>query len=139
MDSLFEKQTELFFDDSGKLCGIVIAEDFGNSYSLLSIKAPDVIQVMLDFLLQAPSFEKPYRIVVPEKDLQQTEILVPELSILLLNERGEPVSTCMGYWDRENRLMEVELVRLLLGWAEELVSHRYHLRCEIQCDTVQHS
>ena len=51
-------------------------------------------------------FEKPYRIVVPEKDLQQTEILVPELSILLLNESGEPVSTCMGYWDRENRLME---------------------------------
>lgn len=188
MDCLFEKQAGLFFDGSGKLCGIVITEDFGNSYSLLSIKDPDVIQFMLDFLLQAPSFEKPCRIVVPEKDLQQTEILerngfvfagdadvtytygagdlalrpaalpngytmtsqqeykdkekaerlrffafnpesvfddvmdyayryarknpilVPELSILLLNESGEPVSTCMGYWDRENRLMEVEVV-----------------------------
>lgn len=39
----------------------------------------------------------------------------------------------------QGRGIGTELVRLLLGWPEELVSHRYHPRCEIQCDTVQHS
>ena len=37
-------------------------------------------------------------------------ILRPELSIILLNEEGEPISTCMGYWDEKNRFMEVEVV-----------------------------
>ena len=28
IDSLFEKQSELFFDDSNELCGIIITENF---------------------------------------------------------------------------------------------------------------
>ena len=27
-----------------------------------------------------------------------------------MNEKGEPVSTCMGLWDKQNQFMEVEVV-----------------------------
>lgn len=35
---------------------------------------------------------------------------VPELGILILNEKGEPVSGCIGLWDKHNQFMEVEVV-----------------------------
>ncbi|MGN0477804.1 MAG: hypothetical protein ACI4GO_00070, partial [Hominenteromicrobium sp.] len=185
-DCLFEKQAELFFDDSDQLCGIVITENFGSSYYLLSFKDQALLQAMADFVLRDEKHEKPYVITVPVRDqvqrdvlekaglvrfgdadvtytypacdvavpavtlpcgfaltsqkeyldadqaerlrfyafnpdsvydavidraykyARQNPILVPELSILLLNERGEPVSTCMGLWDKENQFMEVE-------------------------------
>ena len=44
------------------------------------------------------------------KYARKNPILVPELSILLLNEKGEPVSTCTGLWDKHNQFMEVEVV-----------------------------
>ena len=44
------------------------------------------------------------------KYARKNPILVPQLSIVLLNEKGEPVSTCMGLWDKQNQFMEVEVV-----------------------------
>ncbi len=187
-DALFEKQAELFFDASNVLCGVIITENFGGSYYLLSTKDRDLIQSMVEFLLGNERFNKPYDITVPENDICQIDmlekngfvntgdadvtysyqsedialpnlsipgnftitsqkeyldetkaellrfyafnpdgvydeiidhaykyarnnpILTPELSILLLNENGEPVSTCTGLLDKRNHTMEVEVV-----------------------------
>lgn len=188
IDSLFEKQAELFFDGSDQLCGIIITEDFGGSYYILSEKDRDLIQSMVDFLLQENNSFGPFVITVPvndecQKDVlekngfvhagdadvtytyhvpdivkpdiklpdgfvlisqkeypneeeaellrfyafhpkgiydetidraykyaRENPILSPELSILILNENGKPVSTCMGLWDKYNQFMEVEVV-----------------------------
>lgn len=195
MECLFEKQAELFFDDAGKLCGMVITENFGGSYYLLSERERELVQSMVGFLLRKP--EAAYEITVPAEDslqravlekagfirsgdadvtytyyssdivipnitipcdfvlasqkeyldadqaerlrffafnpdgvyddmidraykfARQNPILVPELSIVLLNESGEPVSTCMGYWDQKNRMMEVEVVATKKGYENK--------------------
>jgi GNAT superfamily N-acetyltransferase len=187
-DSLFEKQAELFFDDSNVLCGIIITENFGENYYILSKKDKDLLQSMIDFLLESERFNKQYVITVPVDDICQVEILerngfvltgdadityrynsvditlpyisipddftitsqkeyldetkaellrfyafnpdgiyddvidhaykyarknpilTPDLSLLLLNEHGEPISTCMGLLDEKNQTMEVEVV-----------------------------
>lgn len=187
-DSLFEKQAELFFDDTNVLCGIVITENFGGRYFILSKKDKELIQSIIDFLLEGERFHKQYVITIPVDDTCQIEILerngfihtgdadvtykyksedivlpnisipngfaitsqkeyldetkaellrfyafnpdgiydetidhafkygrnnpiiIPELSMLLLNENGEPISTCMGLLDKENQTMEVEVV-----------------------------
>ena len=187
-DSLFEKQAELFFDSVGELCGILITENFGDNYYILSKKDKELIQSMIDFLLQDDNSTKSRIITVPEEDecqkailekngfvysgdadvtytylcsdialpnillpdqfvltsqqeypdeekaellrfyafnpnslydetydlaykyARKNPILVPQLSIILLNEKGEPVSTCMGLWDKQNQFMEVEVV-----------------------------
>lgn len=188
-DSLFEKQAELYFNDSDALCGIIITENFGDSYYILSMKDRDLLCSMVDFLSEGGNFDnKPYIVTVPENDDFQKEvleekgfvysedadwtyvyqstditeanielpasftitaedvypdrekvellryyafnpdgiyndtidfaykyarknpILVAELSIVLLNEKGEPVSACMGLWDKDNQSMEVEVV-----------------------------
>ncbi len=188
IDSLFEKQSELFFDDLNKLCGIIITENFGESYYILSKKDIELLQAMTDFLIECGNFNKSCTITVPVNDEYQKDvferngficsgdadvtytyntedieipkriipngfvltsqreyldeekaellrfyafnpnaiydetldyaykyartnpILVPELCILLLNEFGEPVSTCMGLLDNSNQLMEIEVV-----------------------------
>lgn len=187
-DSLFEKQAELFFNDSNDLCGMIVTENFGGSYYLLSKKDRDLLQSMIDFLLKSERFNKPYVITLPMNDKSQLDmlekngfviasnadvtyrynskaitlpdisvpneftitsqkeyldetkaellrfyafntdgvyddiidhafkyarnnpILTPELSLLLLNENGEPISTCMGLLDKKNQTMEVEVV-----------------------------
>ncbi len=188
IDSLFEKQVELFFDDSNALCGIIITENFGGSYYLLSKKDQDLLQSMINFLIECERFNRPYVITIPVDDICQIDmlerngfvytgdadvtyrynsedivlpnilipngfaitsqkeyldeskaellrfyafnpdgiydeiidhaykyarnnpILIPELSMLLLNEDGEPISTCMGLLDKQNQTMEVEVV-----------------------------
>lgn len=188
IDSYFEKQAELFSDSTGKLSGIVITENFGNSYYLLSVKNRELIYSMIDFLLAGGNFNQSCVITVPENDEDQrtvlekkgfvycndadctytynlsdivthrielpkgfsmssqkeylnqeaaellryyafnpegiyddvldhaykyarkNPILIPELSILLLNEKDEPVSTCMGLYDADNQFMEIETV-----------------------------
>jgi len=186
---LFEKQAELFFDDSNVLCGITITENFGENYYLLSNKDRDLLQSMIDFLLDSERFNKSYVITVPVNDICQVEvlerngfvitgdadvtyrynseditlpdisipneftitsqkeyldetkaellrfyafnpdgiyddiidhaykyarnnpILTPDLSLLLLNENGEPVSTCMGLLDKKIRLWKWKLLQ----------------------------
>ena len=54
-------------------------------------------------------------------------ILIPELSMLLLNQKGEPISTCMGLLDKKNQTMEVEVVAtnaeyLNRGFAKIMIS-----------------
>lgn len=188
VDSLFEKQAELFFNNAGGLDGIVITEDFGNSYYLLSIKNKELLSSMFDFLSKGGNFKKSCVITVPENDecqriilesknfllcndadqtyiynlsdivirnvelpngfvitsqneylnkdavellryyafnpggvydsivdyaykyARKNPILDPELSILMLNEKGEPVATCTGLWDKQNQIMEIETV-----------------------------
>jgi hypothetical protein len=188
IDSLFEKQSELFFDDFYELCGIIITENFGESYYILSKKDKELLQSMTDFLLEGGNFNNSYAITVPVNDEYQKEvlerngficsgdadvtctynlgdivipnivipnefvltsqreyldeekaellrfyafnpngiydeildnaykyarknpILVPELCILLLNENGEPISTCTGLLDKNNQFIEVEVV-----------------------------
>lgn len=188
IDSLFEKQSELFFDDSNELCGIIITENFGERYYILSKKEKELLQSMTEFLLEGGNFNKTYVITLPVNDECQKDILernrfiysgdadvtctyslddivipditipnefvltsqkeyldedkaellrfyafnpngiyneildkafkygrknpiiVPELCVLLLNENGEPVSTCMGLFDKNNQFMEVEVV-----------------------------
>lgn len=204
-DSLFEKQAELFFDDFHALCGIIITENFGGSYYLLSRKDRDLLQSMIGFLLESEKFNKPYVITIPVNDLCQAEmldsngfvitgdadvtyrynsddivlpkisvpnqftvtsqkeyldetkaewlrfyafnpagiydeiidraykygrnnpLLTPELSMLLLNENNEPVSTCMGLLDQRNQSMEVEVVATKIeyinrGFAKIMIS-----------------
>lgn len=188
IESLFEKQSELFFDDSNELCGIIITENFGERYYILSKKEEELLQSMTDFLLEGGNFNKSYVITLPVNDECQKDILqrngfiysgdadvtctynlddivipdiaipnefvltsqeeyldedkaellrfyafnpdgiydetldkafkygrknpiiTPELCVLLLNENGEPVSTCMGLLDKNNQFMEVEVV-----------------------------
>ena len=188
IDALFEKQAELFFYSAGELSGIVITENFGSSYYILSIKSKELLCSMIDFLSKGGNFYKSYVITVPENDecqrsilnekgfiycddadctfiynlsdivmqnialpsgftitsqneylneeevellryyafnpdgvyddildhaykyARKNPILVPELSILLLNEKREPISTCMGLWDKDNQFMEIETV-----------------------------
>lgn len=188
IDSQFEKQAELFFDSSDELRGIVITENFGHSYYILSAKDKELISAMVDFLLHGEKFNRSFVITIPENDIYQRSvleekgfgycgdadttytyyasdialreiklptgftltsqkeylneaaaellryyafnpdgvyddildraykyarknpILVPELTILVLNENGEPVSTCMGLWDIDNQSMEIETV-----------------------------
>ena len=43
-------------------------------------------------------------------------ILVPELNIVLLDNQNTPVSSCMGYWDKSNQLMEIEVVATKAGY-----------------------
>lgn len=57
----------------------------------------------------------------------KNQFLVPTLNIVLLNECGKPVSSCMGYWDRNNNIMEVEVVATLSayknrGFAKMVIS-----------------
>lgn len=205
IDSLFEKQAELFFNNAGELSGIVITEDFGDSYYILSVKNEELICLMVDFLSKGGNFDKSYVITVPENDkcqknilekkgfiycndadytytynlsdvvvynielpsgftitsqneylneeevellryyafnpngvyddildhaykyARKNPILVPELSVLLMNEKGEPVSTCMGYWDKYNQFMEIEVVATKMeyenrGFAKVVIS-----------------
>lgn len=183
-----KKQAELFYDDSNFLCGIIITDNFGGRYYILSKKDKDLIQSMIDFLLDGERFHKQYVITIPVDDTCPIEILErngfihtgdadvtykyksedivlpnisipngfaittqkeyldetkaellrfyafspdgiydetidhaykyarnnpiinPALSILLLNENGEPISTCMGLLDKKNLTMEVEVV-----------------------------
>ena len=74
-DSLFEKQAELFFDSVGELCGILITENFGDNYYILSKKDKELIQSMIDFLLQDDHSTKSRIITVPEEDECQKAIL----------------------------------------------------------------
>lgn len=188
IDALFEKQAELFLDNTGELRGIVITDNMGSSYYLLSVKNEELLCCMVDFLLVGRNFDKSYVITVPENDEFQKAFLegkgfmycndadctyrydvsdivlhnielpsgftmtskkeyqdeeavehykfyafnpdsvyddvidraykysrtdpsdVPELDILILNEKGEPVSGCIGLWDKHNQFMEVEVV-----------------------------
>ncbi len=194
-DSLFEKQAELFLNDSNDLCGIIVTENFGGSYYLLSKKDRDLLQFMIDFLLESERYNKPYVITLPMDDISQLDmlkkngfviagdadvtyrynskditlphisipneftitsqkeyldetkaellrfyafnpdgvyddiidhaykyarsnpILTPELNMLLLNEKGEPISTCMGLLDKKNQTMEVEVVATKIEYA----------------------
>lgn len=43
-------------------------------------------------------------------------ILTPELNIVLLDQLNIPVSSCMGYWDKNNQLMEIEVVATKKGF-----------------------
>jgi len=188
IDSLFEKQVELFFDNSNLLCGMIVTENFGGTYYIISKKDNELLQSMIDFLLEGERFDKSYVITIPLDDICQIDmlerngfvntgdadvtyrynyedivfpnisipnefvltsqkeyldetkaellrfyafnpdgvydeiidhaykygrnnpILIPELSMLLLNENGEPISTCMGILDKKNQTMEVEVV-----------------------------
>lgn len=188
IDALFEKQAELFFNSAGELNGIVITDNFGSSYYLLSMKNEELLCSMVDFLLIGGNFDKSYVITVPENDEFQKNFLeekgflycneadctyrynlsdiilpnielpsgftitsqkeylnedaadlfrfyafnpdgvyddvidraykyartdpsdVPELNVLLLNEKGDPISGCIGLWDKHNQFMEVEVV-----------------------------
>lgn len=194
IDALFEKQAELFFDSANALCGIIITEDFGSSYYILSQKDKQLLRAMVNFLINGGSLQKTYSITVsvndecqkeileengfayagevditytyqkadidipdivvpdgffltsqkeyPDQDTieqlrflafnpggvytetldnaykyaRQNPILEPELSIILLNEHGEPVSTCMGLWDKNNQFMEIEVVATKKGY-----------------------
>ena len=203
-DEEFEKQAELFFNNSDSLCGIVITENFGYEYYLLSLKDELLISEMLDFLAVG-SLNKDHVVIVSEKDKTQRKVLAqkgyrefenadttynyvmtdvsypqvsiphnflltdqkeytdeeaverqrffsfnpdaeydevidraykysrknsllkPELSIVLLNEEGKPVSSCMGYFDSVNHHMEVEVVCTLgayenRGFAKVVIS-----------------
>jgi len=201
----FEKQAELFFDNSDNLCGIVITENFGYEYHLLSEKNEDIIFTMADFLTGGRNLCKDYSVILGKTDTVQQNVLtqkdfiyhedadttyvytrndiifpqivipngftltdqknftdaeavdhqryfsfnpdaiydevidkaykysnknqflVPTLNIVLLNECGKPVSSCMGYWDRNNNIMEVEVVATLStyenrGFAKMVIS-----------------
>ena len=204
-DLQFEKQAELFFDNSDNLCGIVITENFGYEYHLLSEKNEDIIFTMADFLTGGRNLCKDYSVILGKTDTVQQNVLtqkdfiyhedadttyvytrndiifpqivipngftltdqknftdaeavdhqryfsfnpdaiydevidkaykysnknqflVPTLNIVLLNECGKPVSSCMGYWDRNNNIMEVEVVATLSayenrGFAKMVIS-----------------
>lgn len=188
IDSVFEKQAELFFDALDRVCGIVITENFGESYYLLSESNDELLQMMLGFIECSGCAKRPYSITVSMKDECQKKVLegngfvscgdvdvtyryaledivlpcitvpegfaitsqreyldvkkveklrffafnpdsrynlvvdkayeyarknpiiVPELCIVVLNEKGEPVSTCTGLLDKRNKSMEVEIV-----------------------------
>lgn len=75
IDSIFEQQAELFFDVSDELSGIIITENFGVSYYILSKKDKDLIQSMIDFLLQDKKTSQSYVITVPMNDDCQKDLL----------------------------------------------------------------
>ena len=192
-DEEFEKQAELFFNDSDNLCGIVITENFGYEYYLLSVKEGTLMGEMLDFLAVG-SLNKNHVVIASENNKLQRGVLAkkgyhefenadttynyaltdvaypkvdfphgyrltsqqeytdrdvvekqrffsfnpdseydevidkaykysrnndflkPELSIILLNEKSEPVSSCMGYLDNFNHHMEIEVVCTLSAY-----------------------
>lgn len=203
-DGEFEKQAELFFNDRDNLCGIVITENFGYEYYMLSLKDETLMGEMLDFLAVG-SLNKDYVVIASENNKPQRKVLVqkgyhefenadttynyaltdvsypevyiphgflltdqkeytdqeavekqrffsfnpdaeydeaidraykysrknnlpkPELSIILLNEKSKPVSSCMGYLDNCNHHMEIEVVCTLgayenRGFAKTVIS-----------------
>lgn len=73
-DEEFEKQAELFFDDTDHLCGLVITENFGYEYYLLSLKDESLISGMVDFLATA-SLSADCVVIVSEKDKLQRKVL----------------------------------------------------------------
>lgn len=75
IDSLFEKQSELFFNDSNELCGIIITENFGESYYIISNKEKELLQSMTEFLLEGGNFNKSYVITLHVNDECQKDIL----------------------------------------------------------------
>lgn len=75
IDALFEKQAELFFNSAGELSGIVIIENFGSSYYILSIMNKELLCLMIDFLSGGGNFYKSYVITVTENDECQRSIL----------------------------------------------------------------
>lgn len=187
-DSQFEKQAELFFDNFNHLCGILITENFGHDYYILSERNDEIIQTLIDFLMESKDSSNEYFVIAGSDDdimqkilaknafKQQAEgyvtfaypkekivlpnitlpdgftlsdqekfndtvavekqrffsfnhngeydeiidrayqynrknpLLVPALNIVLLDSSSNPVSSCMGYWDKDNNLMEVEVV-----------------------------
>lgn len=193
-DLEFEKQAELFFDDLENLCGIVITENFGMDYYLLSEKDEEIIQNMILYLDENEVCEVDYSIILSADDVIQQKILIknsyscqaeadttyiypkdkvvlphiaipdsftlsdqqnfknmvaveqqrffsfnpdseydevidkayryarsnpillPELNIVLLDNQNTPVSSCMGYWDKSNQLMEIEVVATKAGY-----------------------
>lgn len=193
-DLQFEKQAELFFDDLENLCGIVITENFGCDYYLLSEKDEKIIQSMISYLTEKEFCDTKYSVILGTDDVVQQNVLIknkftyqsdadvtysylknkivlpnialpdgftlsdqqnfrdeaavekqrffsfnpdseydevidkayqyarknpiltPELNIVLLDELYIPVSSCMGYWDKTNQLMEIEVVATKPGF-----------------------
>lgn len=46
-------------------------------------------------------------------------LLDPHLAIVLLSDKNEPVSSCVGYLDRENQMMEIEVVVTKQGYENK--------------------
>lgn len=193
-DFQFEKQAELFFDAFENLCGIVITENFGCDYYLLSEKDEKIFQSMIIYLNEKEDCGTKYSVILSTDDVVQQNILVknkftyrsdadvtysylknkivlpkialphgftlsdqqnfsdeaavekqrffsfnpeskyddvidkaykyartnplltPELNIVLLDQLNTPVSSCMGYWDKTNQLMEIEVVATKPGF-----------------------
>lgn len=63
------------FDNNQKICGIVISENLGESYYILSMKDKLLLESMIDFLVNGGNFNKPYTITVCINDTYQREIL----------------------------------------------------------------
>lgn len=192
-DLQFEKQAELYFDKADKLQGIIITENFGREYYLLSEKKEEIIQNMIDFLLKN-QFGEEYSVIVSECDVMQQSILfkngfafqtdadvtytyskdkiafpdislpdgftlsdqekfknmtavekqrffsfnpnseysdvidkgykhcrtnpllIQALNIVLLDSNNTPISSCVGYLDKDNSLMEIEVVATKSGY-----------------------
>lgn len=187
-DAQFERQAELFTDGSGCLRGIIVTENFGEDYYLLSERDERLVQRMLDYIKNEEPFHDSCNVIALENDaaltgalkangftargdadimytyprdklaLPQIELpkgytltdqqhftdmhavelqrfrafnpdaeytdavdgaykygrsnpfLKPSLNIVLLNDEGQPISSCMGHWDEVSRILEVEVV-----------------------------
>lgn len=187
-DVEFEKQAELFINEDDNLCGIVITENFGYEYYLISEKNEKIIQNMISYLEDKGKLNSESVIIVSEDDeiqintliknnftfesnsyvtfyyladkiklpnrtlpdgytlsnqrdfsdlasvekqrffsfnpdswydeiidraykyCRKNPLLIPELNIVLLDNNNNPISSCMGYWDKKNSLMEIEVV-----------------------------